>query len=82
MWKWQKKKFISQYVAWQIFYFKHVLKCKNARKINEIIFWFIIEAEIGKKWADSEKNGFSREKKITYHQKIKIFQNAFNTSLE
>ena len=25
------------------------LKWKKARKINEIIFWFIIEAEIGKK---------------------------------
>ena len=50
--------------------------------MNEIIFWFIIEAEIGKKWADSENNGFSREKKLTNRQKIKNFQIAFNTSLE
>ena len=32
------------------------------KKKNEIIFWFIIEAEIGKKLADSEKSGFSRKK--------------------
>ena len=40
----------------------YVFKQKRARKINEIIFWFIIEAEIGKKLPDSEKSGVSREK--------------------
>ena len=42
---------------------------------------FIIEAEIGKKLADSEKSGFP-EKKIDKPLKIYFIQNAFNTSLE
>ena len=43
---------------------------------------FIIEAEIGKKLADSEKSGFSTEKKLGNRWNLRIFQNAFNTSLE
>ena len=62
MWILEKKKVITQWVINKSYRLYMFLHRKKARKINEIIFWYIIETEMGKKWADSEKSEFPEKK--------------------
>ena len=50
---------------------------KKVRKINKIIFWYILGAEIGKKLAESEKKWVFHRNKMGNRSKIKKNSKCF-----